>query len=32
MKMEEIVGQDVSVENKVSANNKIQELSPHQQG
>ena len=31
MKMEEIVGQDVSVENKVSAN-KIQELSPHQQG
>jgi len=26
MKMEEIVGQDVSLENKVSANNKLQEL------
>ena len=32
MKMEEIVGQDVSLGSKVSANNKLQELSPHQQG
>ena len=32
MTIEEIVEQDVSLGSKVSANNKLQELSPHQQG